>query len=298
MCEEYAMVFESIVSPESAEKRPWITFFLAFGLTSIAIFLAHYIFPQHSSLSIVFLTTLFFVPLFYRTMIYEEEKDIKENVEERHLLKEHARALWFFLYLFMGMTLAFMFWHALISTTGIMGMDAEVVFEVQQSTIEHINNPVQGKVVEGGLGRSLALAGSIFENNLKVMIFCILFSFIYGAGAIFILTWNASVIGLALSNYALSILAAQTASGYAFASGCSLVRYMIHGIPEIAAYFIAALAGGIMSVALVRYHFGSEKFEKVVVDASTLVLIAVGVLLIAMIIEVFVSLRYLGNVCG
>ncbi|MFT4343768.1 MAG: stage II sporulation protein M [Candidatus Woesearchaeota archaeon] len=288
------MVFESIMSPESAEKRPWITFFLAFGLTTIAIFLAHYIFPQHSSLSIVFLTTLFFVPLFYKTMIYEEEKDLDDKADERSLLKQHSRALYFFLFLFMGMTVCFMFWHIVISTTGIMGMESHVVFEVQSTTIQQIN----AKVTEDSLQRSTTELGIIiFENNLKVMIFCILFSFIYGAGAIFILTWNASVIGLALSNYAMSVLAANTGSGYIFASGCSLVRYMIHGIPEIAAYFIAALAGGIMSVALIKYHFGSEKFEKIVVDAATLIIIAIGILFISMLIEVYISLQYLSTVC-
>ena len=33
------------------------------------------------------------------------------------------------------------------------------------------------------------------------MAFCLLFSLIYGSGAIFILTWNASVLGTAIGNY-------------------------------------------------------------------------------------------------
>ena len=33
-----------------------------------------------------------------------------------------------------------------------------------------------------------------------------------------------------------------------------LVRYMIHGLPEIAAYFIAAMAGEIISVAVIRHE--------------------------------------------
>ena len=41
----------------------------------------------------------------------------------------------------------------------------------------------------------------IFFNNLKVLIFCIGFAFVYGVGAIFILVWNASVIGTAIGSF-------------------------------------------------------------------------------------------------
>ena len=40
----------------------------------------------------------------------------------------------------------------------------------------------------------------IFMNNMRVLLFTILFAFFYGAGAIFIFAWNASVIGFAIGN--------------------------------------------------------------------------------------------------
>ena len=40
----------------------------------------------------------------------------------------------------------------------------------------------------------------IFLNNIRVLFLCIIFAFIYGAGAIFILTWNASIVGVAIGN--------------------------------------------------------------------------------------------------
>jgi uncharacterized membrane protein SpoIIM required for sporulation len=52
---------------------------------------------------------------------------------------------------------------------------------------------------------------------------------IFGAGAIFILAWNASVIAAAIGIFANSDLSKLP---------MGVMRYMIHGIPEIGAYFI------------------------------------------------------------
>ena len=282
------MVFESLLSPKFAEKRSWATFFLGFFCTSIAIFLGTYIFPQNASLAIVALTTLFFIPLFYRTMIYEEQKDVLLESGEKSLLKEHSGAIKFFIFIFLGMTLAFMLWYVIFSTTSVLNMDAEEIFQVQGNTINQIN----AKVTSTYLKQSFNHGVAIFENNIKVMIFCILFSFMYGAGAIFILTWNASVIGLALGKYALSIVAGTVGIAglvYAEATGCALTRYLIHGIPEIMGYFVAGLAGGIISVAIIKHDFGTDKFEKIMLDASLLMIIAVVIIFVAMLIEVVIT---------
>jgi uncharacterized membrane protein SpoIIM required for sporulation len=142
----------------------------------------------------------------------------------------------------------------------------------------------------------IGLMNKIFLNNVKVLIFCILFSFLYGSGAIFILTWNASVIGAAAGNLIRTHMASAAAAtgfskagAYLHASSLSVLRYAIHGIPEIAAYFIAGLAGGILSVAIIRHDFGTTNFEKILLDASDLILIAIFVLFVAAILEVFVT---------
>ena len=72
------------------------------------------------------------------------------------------------------------------------------------------------------------------------MIFALLFSFIYGSGAIFILTWNASVISVAIGS-AIREMIASAALGagavnigtYFSAASIGVSRYLLHGIPEI-----------------------------------------------------------------
>ena len=112
------------------------------------------------------------------------------------------------------------------------------------------------------------------------MFFTLLFSLVFGAGVIFILAWNASVIAAAVGIFANSKISALP---------LALSRFMIHGIPEIASYFIVALAGGIVSVAVIRHEAGTEKFWEVLQDSLNLIIVSVLVLILAALIEVFVT---------
>jgi len=270
------MVLESLINPFAAEREPWEMFFIGLIYSSIAIIISLWVFNQHASLVMVFLTVMACVPIIYTTIKIEEKKDL--NIEsESKLLKEHTRALSFFTYLFLGLTVSFALWYIFLPQTTV-----NILFNIQSQTIADINNRVTGNVIN-----SVGLFGTIFMNNIKVMVFCILFAFLYGAGAIFILTWNASVIGVAIGNFVRSNV--SSAVSYFHMTSLGLLRYMIHGIPEIFAYFVAGLAGGIISIAIIRHDFSSRKFEHILLDASDLIIIAVFILLIAALIEVYIT---------
>jgi uncharacterized membrane protein SpoIIM required for sporulation len=119
---------------------------------------------------------------------------------------------------------------------------------------------------------------SIIGNNFGVLILTLIFSLIFGAGAIFILAWNASVISAAIG-----IFTRYDIKDIPF----GLMRYMVHGFPEIAAYFITALAGGMFGVGVARHGIGDKKFMKVMTHVGILLLIAVGTLIVAALIEVY-----------
>lgn len=278
------MVLESIINPLRAEQKPWRLFFIGFIYTTVGLFLSLLVFEEHASLVMVFLTVFACVPLLYSTMKLEEKKDI-EIENETSLLKEHSKAISFLILLFMGMVAAFSLWYVLLPAGA-----AESTFSIQTQMITSLNRHITGNAT------SVALFGKIFLNNLKVMIFCILFSFLYGAGAIFILTWNASVIGVAIGNFIrthISTYAAEVGlpgvGSYFYAASLGLLRYSLHGIPEIVAYFIAGLAGGIISVAVIRHNYSTKAFERILLDSSDLILLSVFMLLLAAAIEVFIT---------
>ncbi|HLF54316.1 MAG TPA: stage II sporulation protein M [Candidatus Nanoarchaeia archaeon] len=276
------MVLESLLNPPRAEKNPMLVFLLGMAYCTLAIFLSNWIFEEQSSMVMVFLTSLAALPLMYHTLKYEETKDM-EHLEKKSMVREHAPAMIFFLTLFLGAAFAFTLWYIILPVEMTNNL-----FRVQTQTITNLNQHVTGSITQ------TALLSKIFLNNIKVLIFCILFSFLYGSGAIFILVWNASVIGAAAGNFIRSHMAQfaglaglQKAGAYLYVSSLSILRYAIHGVPEIFAYVIAGLAGGILSMALVKHDFGTGKFEKILLDVSDLVLLSVLVLFIAAIIEVF-----------
>src|SRR3972149_3127608 len=196
---ENYMVLESLLSPLSAETHPRRMFFLGALYVSIAIMLSIWIFRSYASLVFVFLTTLVALPLIYNTITMEEEKDL-QDLDEKFLLKEHSKALSSFMYLFFGVTVAAVFWYVFLPSNTLT-----FVFESQTSTISAINSRVIGFLTAS---EKMQVFTHIFLNNVKVLVFCILFSLLYGAGALFILNWNASVIAVAIGNFIRTQIAA------------------------------------------------------------------------------------------
>ncbi len=294
------MVLENLVPVRLAERNPINMLPLAFLYSTIAIFLALWIFPSHAALVAVFLSTIACLPLMLNVIGFEKEKEERTRDYIKQLLFSFFRAsrfrasrdelqpeenlLNFFIFLFLGLALSFSFWFIVLPQDFVSNL-----FYVQINTIKEINI---------GLGSALAgkYFGKILINNIKVLAFCVLFSFIYGAGAIFILVWNASVIGVAIGHSIRSgisssanLAGAAGVVGYSSAISIGLLRYLIHGIPEILAYFIGGLAGGLISIAVIKHDWGSEKFTNTMRDAMLLVLLAAVVLAIAATLEVSIS---------
>ncbi len=166
------MVLESLINPLKAEKSPWELFFIGFVYTTVAIFLSIWVFKNHSGLVSVFFVVLAALPLFYHTVVYEESKDVKINSEWR-LLREHSKALWFFIFFFLGSTTSYTIWYSVFPES----MTYEV-FQIQTNTIAEINSQVIA-VTGLSFADSFGIFLSIFANNVSVMVFSMFFSFIY-----------------------------------------------------------------------------------------------------------------------
>lgn len=278
------MVLESLINPLAAERNPKKMFLFGLLYTSVAALLSLWIFEENASLVVVFLTTVACVPLIYNTIKLEEQKD--ETIhEEKILLKEHGKALSFFMFLFFGMVVSLTFWYIILPAPM-----TENLFSVQTATITKINQYPSGSAIQ------FNLFSKIFLNNLQVLVFCILFAFLFGVGAIFILTWNASVIAAAIGNFIRSGLS-EIANGIGLANiaahfkivSFGLLRYSLHGIPEILAYFTAGLGAGIISIAILRHRLDFEKFKRVLIDSTDLLIFSLILLLFAAVFEVYLT---------
>jgi uncharacterized membrane protein SpoIIM required for sporulation len=260
-------------------------FILGFTYSLLGILLGLWVFGKYASIAGIFLTTIPLVVIMYLALNSEEEKDMK-ICKEFLLMKEHMHILWFFLYLFVGMVLAYAMWFSL--------MPIDLVNQSCSSQLETIS-AINSQFAPTGAATQYNRLETIIVNNLRVLTFCILFSLIYGAGAIFILTWNASVIGVAVGVVVrqglahLSILGHNPTLYNYFTILPVGLSYLIHGIPEVASYFLGSLAGGIISVAVVCHHYRSREFWHVLQDSLDLIVLSLLVLFMAAMIEVYVT---------
>ncbi len=271
------MVFEALISPRTAEEKPWIVLLFGFFTATLAVFLSLWVFKTYSSFIMVFLTVLFSLPLYYATLFFEERKDIY-LASEGSIFKEHSKAIFFLIMLMVGNILAFFLWYILLPSHTV-----SVLFSTQTNTIVSINTQISGSATGG-------IFAKIFMNNIKVAMFSILFSLIFGMGALFILTWNASVIAAAMGNlFRVNMARLSENFGYFSTVKLSLLRYLTHGIPEIAGYVVAGIAGGIISSAIVNRDFASKKFQNIIFDTSLLILTSFIILFFAALIEVYIT---------
>jgi uncharacterized membrane protein SpoIIM required for sporulation len=277
------MVLESLTGAEYAEKRPAEMFIVAFAYTTIAILLSLWVFAEYAGLTMVFFTVMAAIPLMIKLIVLEERKLFTRAHETTH-----RATIPFFIFLFLGMVSAYTFFFTVLPEATV-----NQIFNVQISTIQSVNTNIMSQLSGQFFGDFFPL---VIFNNLKVMTFAVLFSFIYGSGAIFILTWNASVLGVAIGSLIRELISATAASvgavgvgTYFGAISISFARYLLHGIPEIGAYFVAGLAGGIISVGVLRYQLFDERFMVVMKDALFLLIVAVILVLISGAIEVLIS---------
>lgn len=279
-------MLESIINPSKIEKGPWKMFFIGLIYGSLSLLLTQWFFSgdvvlsKFSGMIVVAFCVMFSLPFMYYMMKQEEDED--ESVEGFFSVwRVHKDAVWAFVFLFAGFVISFALWYMILQDSDL--------FNAQVETYCMINSPgnIEGCVAKYDVEQSITTTGaatkevrllSIIENNIYVMIFTLIFSLIFGAGAIFILAWNASVISAAIgifTNYKVQEIP------------FGLLRYMIHGFPEITAYFITALAGGIFGVGVIRNGIRNPKFLRIVENVVVLLFISIIILIIAGVVEVY-----------
>lgn len=275
------MVLESLLNPLSLKKRPWEMFLAGFFYSIISLVLSYMVFREIAGVLTVFLIVLSVIPMLFTAVTQEENLDLEYKGEWK-ILKEHSKVIFFMIFLFLGVTFALVLSYVLLPQPVV-----DSFFGLQKNAITNVNNYLQGNTTK------MDIFVRIFTNNLKVLFFCLIFSLLYGTGAIFILVWNASVIAVAMGNLIkmelskiASLVGWNALSSYFSVAAFSFFRYMAHGFFEIIAYFVMGLAGSIISVAIIKRNMDNDA---VLTDILDLMLISLGFLIIAALTEVYVT---------
>ena len=295
------MVLEELAGVKAIRKHPLIMLFWAVVLASEAMFLSYYTFPNSASILSLAFVTISLMPIITRLFFEIETEECDERGWSFAFLARHFDVIQILTWFFVGLVVAYCAWYVVLpaqhpaycsTTTGFsfecFVPERNALFSEQESTWKIITDwSTIGQVTgpRACLGASPDFAGCtgfIFTNNAIVLALAILFSFMYSAGAILLLSWNASVIATFIGR---TITETNISGGLSRA-----ISYLPHGIPEVSGYFIGAIAGGIISFALIKKKHRTHEFSRIAKDAIFMLIIAYGLLLLGALIEAYLIL--------
>jgi uncharacterized membrane protein SpoIIM required for sporulation len=267
-------MLEQLYTEKWLSNRAAFTFILGFAYAVLGIGSALLIFPTQSALAAVAFTSLLLLPSLNKMLSSETKQAASEKrFDLTDPFKNHIDVFSVYFFIFLGVMLAFSLFSFMLPSIA-----ASELFSSQINVLG----------LSGSATEVSDSFNSIVSNNLAVFVIILLASFVYGAGSIFVIVWNASVWGVIFATIARdsAIIVGQNPYSYFI---LTLIAVFPHVFFEAAAYFMAAISGAIVSRATLTEKLFSDRFTKVVESAIVVFFLAVILLFIAGFIEVFVS---------
>lgn len=260
-------MFDSILArAENDSEAVKYVVVLSIILTVLAIAISYYIFPfrvagqNYGGLLAVMISAL---ALSYPLMQYIRSRDREEfqrRWQESTLLARHVSEITVFLSCFASSVVVFAVATFLLP---------EGFFAVQKSTIESVG-ALTGNLVSPGLFLQ------ILTNNIGLFFATFVLTFFVAGGMVFVVVWNASVLGVLVGRLA----------GSVFQLPMRLLPFMVHGLLEVAGYISAGLAGYLLAYAMEEFFYEEEgQFGTPLEDAFVLLGLGISALIVAAFFE-------------
>ena len=266
-------------------KKPSHFFWTGFFYATVAIFVSAVLFFHAPSMVIVTFMTLPAVYVFTNLMRKKclEEVKVKSLID---LMTVNIDIVEMYLFLFLGMVVGIAIWFSVLPTELADTLLSEQLFNLY--SITQVGAPTASATAAQTLASDVFLL--IAVNNIKLVLLMTVLSFIFAAGALFILSWNATVVGVAIG-LIVRKLATTGELAPAVLTGIPLgfAFYILHLVPEVVAYFVAAISGALISSAMMRYDPFGPKSRKLIFMSICLLAISIGLILLAAGIEVNLS---------
>ncbi|MFH1234207.1 MAG: stage II sporulation protein M [Candidatus Diapherotrites archaeon] len=290
------MVLESLLEEESLLKFPLYALFLGFVFSSVSMWIAFMSFPGSASILSIAFITMTIIPLVHRVFLVEEEASAKVCAHHRNFVERNFDLIKIYAWFAVGVIASYAIWYMLFpSEPSSICLDKgqcisiptrNVVFKEQGTALGRI-----AMIAPGGGATSVARAAQqiggacgndfwcwfnlIYSNNASLLVLAVFLSVLFGAGALFLIIWNASIVGVLIGQNAVA------------ANHLMFFSLLPHGIPEFAGYFLGAISGGLISVALVKKKYYPHEFQMIARDSFLLLVIALFSLLVGAAIEAF-----------
>lgn len=263
-------------------RKPLHLFAIGIIFSSIAIFISSALFSHSPSMVVITFMTLPSVYVFTRFLNSKSEEETKAQ-DIKKLFKINTDIAELYLFLFLGMSVGITIWFSVLPYETLSLVFSEQIWNLEQLGVA--TGLVTGSAINPDIFAIIAV------NNIKLVLLCAIMSFIFGAGALFILSWNASVVGVAVGTLITKMRMDGISVFLATFKGFSIgtAYYLLHLVPEVVAYFYAAVAGAFISSAMMRYKPFSKSSNKLVGISLALIGVSVALILFAAVIEIQVS---------
>ena len=275
------MVLESILKTEKLEDKPHQIVFGAILYiivgTIATLLLSSFFGPEAISTLFIVLVAFPALPQILSLFFLAEMEKEKEMVLGSTTLGRNYKLIMVLMLYFVTLIFGFTTVYLVIPQP-----QQAKIFSLQIKEVQTVTNVFTGKFTYQQKNTFEYVFENIFFHNMWVLLTMFLFSAVYGAGAVLTLAWNASVIGVFLANAGLSLL---TKTGNIITGiTTSFLGILPHGIFEITGYCCAVLAGGLISVTIIKKAYNKPVFFDLSKDiakitALSIILIAVGALI-------------------
>ena len=277
------MVLEHIFPEDWLERKGRYAFLLGVLYSVIGVGISYVLFRGDPALPAVAFTSLLLLPELYKIFSIEERKEsLEQNITFKALWRDDVELLRIYIFLFLGIIFVYA-----IGTMMLPTFETNTLFREQLEV--RFGQGFAGNAVASGSGGffSLDLFFSLLKNNFMVMLAIFFMALLTGDGAIFLITWNASVWG--------TIFGITAKNAAAFTGGNALIVFatiMIivfpHMMIEAICYFLAAISGSVISKDVLLEEFASHRFWEVFGFNLYLLLFALIFLLLGAGVETFV----------
>ncbi len=263
------MVLESIFSSKKIENKPLDMLLLSILITSTSFFLSTIVFPEYVGIVFPLIITMAMTPVVYNIFNDEESQERMQakHIIEKTFLERHGEIIYLFSLFFLGVFLS-----TFVITLFLPEEKLLFFFKPQIDSITTIKSA-------SGAFMSNEVLFKIVLNNLKIMLFAFVFSLVFSTGALFILSWNASIIAIFLANFI---------RGGSFSEFINVTLQIIpHAPVEFLAYFLAGIAGGILSAGIIRENVRSKAFVLILKDSLILLGLSIIAVLAGALLETY-----------
>jgi len=281
------MVLESMLTWKEALRHPFFMLVASCLICSVSLWVAFMSFPKSASILSIAFVTIALVPLFHAVFKHEEEREVERPSFCALFLARHFNVVKVYAFFFLGMILTYAFWYSVVpvDTRNLMFAEQEATL----SGIESLRETLTGNfsIPDKGCGSNAFCWFSVItlNNVFNVLFPALILSFIYGAGAIFLIGWNASVLGVLIGKDIVFYAATHGGVTALFVAVNRFLSLFPHGLFESLGYFVGAIAGGIIGAAVTKKRHLRGEVGTITKDVIVMLLYAIGFLVIGGLIE-------------